>query len=155
MKIKEFVLLYALGAIGYMFIEIIWRGRTHWTMGILGGVCILMIYFIEHRFLFSVFVKALMSAALVTAAELATGLMVNDLLGLSVWDYSGMKYNIAGQISLVYSLLWYFLCIPVHILCRILKHHIFDAFSPRDMLKQKFLKGSREFGKRNELPEQQ
>ncbi|MBR5538672.1 MAG: hypothetical protein IKU61_02110 [Clostridia bacterium] len=135
MKIKEVTLLYAIGAIGYMFIEIVWRGSTHWTMGILGGMSILMIYFVEQSFSFSVLLKALLSAAFVTATELVAGLILNDLMGLSVWDYSDMRYNIAGQISLVYSFLWYFLCIPVHILCRIIKHHIFDVFSPCDTLK--------------------
>ena len=154
MRIKEILNIYAIGSVGYMFIEIVWRGCTHWTMGVLGGFCMLMIYFIENSFNFSRFIKAFMSACFITAAELVTGLVVNEILGLAVWDYSGMKYNLAGQISLVYSFLWYFLCIPAHILCRILKHRVFDVLPLGKMRKQKFLKGSREFGKRNELPEQ-
>ena len=154
MKIKEILTIYAIGSIGYMFIEILWRGRTHWTMGVLGGICLVMMYFIEHSFTVPLFLKAFMSASFVTAAELVTGLIVNEIFGLSVWDYSGMKYNLAGQISLVYSFLWYFLCIPALILCKIIKHRVFDVLPLGNMRKQKFLKGSREFGKRNELPEQ-
>ena len=32
-----------LGGLAYMGIELLWRGRTHWTMGVLGGVCFVLI----------------------------------------------------------------------------------------------------------------
>ena len=51
MKKREVLTVYAIGSIGYRMIEVLWRGRTHWTMGICGGVCFLFIYVSElvHR----------------------------------------------------------------------------------------------------------
>lgn len=34
MKKREVLTVYAIGSIGYRMIEVLWRGRTHWTMGI-------------------------------------------------------------------------------------------------------------------------
>ena len=38
--------------------------------------------------------------------QLATGLLLNRLLGLQVWDYAGQPGNLLGQICPAYSLLW-------------------------------------------------
>ena len=40
-------ILAALGGMLYMGVELLWRGRTHWTMGIVGGVCFVLIGGIE------------------------------------------------------------------------------------------------------------
>lgn len=56
---------------------------------------------------------ALAGAALVTAAEFAVGCVVNLLLGWNVWDYSGWRVQLLGQICLVFCLLWYLLCLGV------------------------------------------
>lgn len=128
MNFKEFLHIYAIGAITYMFIEILWRGYTHWSMGIVGGICFAIIYTIENVLKNTNFAtKALLSACSVTVIELITGLIVNKYFHLSVWDYSNMRFNFMGQISLVYSILWFFLCIPAHFLCRILRHRVFGA----------------------------
>ena len=35
--------LYCIGGVVYALIEIMWRGYTHWSMVILGGLCFLLI----------------------------------------------------------------------------------------------------------------
>lgn len=127
MKIKEFLMVYFIGSIGYRFIEILWRGETHWSMGIVGGICFLCMYGIDIRAKAPLYLRALYSAACVTAVEFVSGLILNIGLGLDVWDYSNLKFNLFGQVSLLYSVLWYFLCIPAHYLCRIVRHRIFGA----------------------------
>ncbi len=130
MNFKEFLHIYALGCIGYMFIEILWRGYTHWTMGLLGGICLCAIYIIDMTLAkASLFVKAFFSAGCITTLELLTGILVNLTLKLNVWDYSDLKFNFMGQISLIYSILWYYLCIPALILCKILRHRVFGVLS--------------------------
>lgn len=60
--------------------------------------------------------QALCCAALVTAAELAAGVVLNLWLGLGVWDYSQMPGNLWGQVCPQFALLWWGLCflfIPV------------------------------------------
>ena len=128
MKKREVLTVYAIGSIGYRMIEVLWRGRTHWTMGICGGVCFLFISVSElvHR-RWRLAVRALISTVWVTAVEFFSGLLINRVFRLGVWDYSGMRFNLCGQISLIYSILWYFLCIPAHLLCRIIRRRVFGA----------------------------
>lgn len=128
MNFKEFLHIYAFGCTGYMFIEILWRGHTHWSMGVVGGICFVAMYIIDIvKKEAHILLKAFYSAICVTAVELLSGLIINKLFGLAVWDYSNMKFNLLGQISLLYSILWFFLCIPALIMCRILRHRVFGA----------------------------
>ena len=55
--------------------------------------------------------QALACAALVTAVELVAGLILNVWLGLGVWDYSGIPFNLWGQICPRYAVLWWVLCL--------------------------------------------
>ncbi len=43
---------------------------------------------------------------MITAAEFAAGCILNLGLGLAVWDYSDMPFQLLGQICLPYSILW-------------------------------------------------
>ena len=62
-----------------------------------------------------------MGAVIITLVELATGMVVNHLLGLQVWDYSDVPMNIFGQVCLPYSLLWFGLSLPAMALCEVCK----------------------------------
>lgn len=55
--------------------------------------------------------QALACAALVTAAELAAGLILNVWLGLGVWDYSDLPGNFMGQICPQFAAIWFGLCL--------------------------------------------
>ena len=46
---------------------------------------------------------------IITGVEFVTGLIVNVWLGLKVWDYSNLPYNVLGQICLLYVFIWFFL----------------------------------------------
>ncbi|MBQ8836691.1 MAG: hypothetical protein IJ002_04190 [Clostridia bacterium] len=130
MKIKDFLYIYAIGCIGYSFVEVLWRGHTHWSMGIVGGICFTVMYLIDGKFENSnIYSKALLSAICVTGIEFISGIILNRYLHMNVWDYSGMKFNFLGQISLLYSIFWFFLCIPCHMLCKILRHRVFGVLS--------------------------
>ena len=59
-------------------------------------------------------------SAIVTGAELVTGMILNVWLGLGIWDYSGMPFNYKGQICLPFSILWIFVSIAAIVLdCQI------------------------------------
>jgi len=77
-------------------------------MFVVGGVCFLIIGSINNYLSWSIgFVwQALIGAAAVTAVELVSGIILNIWLGLGIWDYSGLPFNLLGQICLYYSLIW-------------------------------------------------
>ena len=97
-----------LGIIGgtlYLFVELVWRGHTHWTMGVLGGICFTLFGCLT-LFKIPLYIKALIGTLLVTCLELCAGFILNIWLKLSIWDYSGLPYNLYGQICVPYALLW-------------------------------------------------
>lgn len=111
MEFLKQIILFYMGGAGYMFLEFFWRGRSHGSMFLLGGLCFLLIGRLWQRFRsIPPAIRMLLSAMLVTALELVTGLLVNR--NYRVWDYRKMPLQFGGQICLSYSLLW----IPVSFL---------------------------------------
>ena len=102
--------LAVIGGLVYMGIEILWRGYTHWSMGVLGGVCFALIGLLDevqdHP---PLWLQMLEGAVIVTVLELLVGLVVNRWLGWNVWDYSDMPFNLWGQVCLPFTAAWFFL----------------------------------------------
>ncbi len=110
---KEAITVTLSGAAIYSVIEIIWRGFTHWTMAIAGGVSFLFIHIVNIRTeRKSLFKKCAAGSGIITTIEFVTGVLVNKVFSLNVWDYSNRPFNIMGQICPLYSILWFFLTIP-------------------------------------------
>lgn len=105
--IKKYVLLFILGAVGYAAMETIWRGHTHWSMMIAGGLCFILFSLAAEALRGrSILLKAVTCAVGVTAIEFIFGVVFNIYLGMGVWDYSHVPFNIMGQICPMFSLLW-------------------------------------------------
>lgn len=100
--------LFCLGGAAYSVIELLWRGRTHWTMAVLGGGLFVAIGLLNEvlSWRMSLALQAVLGALVVTGAELCAGVVLNLWLGLGIWDYSALPLNLWGQISLRYALLW-------------------------------------------------
>lgn len=110
-------LLFLTGGFGYYLLEVLFRGHSHWTMGLCGGICLVGIYFINRRFAKSSYtLRATLCAMLITGVEFTAGCILNLWLGLSIWDYSALPYNLLGQISLLFSGIWFFLSFGICIL---------------------------------------
>lgn len=125
--LKTFLLFFTGGA-GYYLIELLYRGYSHCSMAICGGICFFLIYFSNLRFSHkSIFLRSLAGAVIITVVEFFTGCVVNIALCLSVWDYSSMPLNLFGQICLPYSFLWFLLCFPINLLCRIYREKVFTV----------------------------
>lgn len=104
--------LFCLGGTGYALIEILWRGFTHWSMFITGGLVFIGLGIIEENLKNKIFlVRCLTGTLFVTLAELFVGIWVNITLKLNVWDYSEEFGNILGQICIRYSFYWFLICI--------------------------------------------
>lgn len=117
--------LFIIGAVGYGLIEVLWRGKTHWSMLIAGGICLMALYRINMIISPMTLVeKCFIGACVITVIELVMGCLFNIILKMNVWDYSGLNFNYMGQICLRYSLLWFLLCIPVYSLCEFLEKYI-------------------------------
>lgn len=96
------------GGCVYYAIEVMWRGYSHWTMAALGGICFVLIGGINELFTWEMplALQGVIGAAIVTALELVSGIILNLWLGLGIWDYSNQPFNVLGQICPLFSILW-------------------------------------------------
>lgn len=121
----ELLPVFALGSILYGLTEIMWRGWTHWTMLLCGGLCFTLMYLVSGSEL-SLFKKWLLSTCIITTVEFVAGCIVNLRLHWQIWDYSSMPFNLLGQICPQFILMWFALSIPGTALCTLL-HRLFTA----------------------------
>ena len=105
MKIWKNCLLFYTGGTVYLSLELLYRGRSHGSMFIAGGLCFLLIgqlNRVEPKL--SLPLRALVGAAIVTMVELGAGMLVNRKY--QVWDYRNQPGNFMGQICPLFSALW-------------------------------------------------
>lgn len=113
----EFMYVFLFSGVGYGFLEILWRGYTHWSMLVTGGICGTVIYFVASYANIPYIMKILLCTAIVTSVEFIVGCIVNLNLGWNVWDYSNQFLNFKGQICIMYSFLWLLISIILVPIC--------------------------------------
>ena len=63
--------------------------------------------------------------------EFWTGVLVNRVMHLGVWDYSAAPFNLLGQICLPFTLLWFPLCGIGILLDRGMRRALFGTPAPQ------------------------
>lgn len=137
-KVIKPAALFCVGGSIYITIEILWRAfrgsdPTHWTMFILGGLCFLAIGAINEYFTWEMpfWLQSAIGAVVVLALEFVFGCVLNLWLGLNVWDYSDVPFNILGQVCLPFAFAWFFLAAVGVVLDDYLRYWLFDEERPR------------------------
>jgi len=132
-KIGEMLILFIIGGLIYMGIELLWRGHTHITMMIAGGLCFILIGVVNTYLPWGLNLvwQTAISVAIIKVVEFIVGLIVNVWLGLNVWCYADLTFNIMGQISLLFTILWIPLAIFAIFLDDWLRHWLFGEEKPR------------------------
>lgn len=107
MRIWKNAVLWYIGGMCYITMELLWRGWSHGSMFVVGGLCFLLIGNINTFFPdMPVLMQSVLGACMVTMMELLSGLYINVYLGLHVWDYSALPYSFLGQVCMSYFFLW-------------------------------------------------
>lgn len=105
MKLWKSAVLFYLGGTAYLTLEFAWRGQSHGSMFMLGGLCFLLLGgWVARMERLPLALRAVLGAGVVTVLELLTGLLVNR--EFTVWDYRSLPLNFLGQICANFSLLW-------------------------------------------------
>jgi len=114
-RIFEFVFFIIFGGSVYYLLEILYRGRSHYSMFLCGGILFYWISLFNRRYSSSLHLitKMILCTFIITFLELLFGILFNLYLEKQVWDYSNQFYNYKGQICLTFSILWFFLSCPV------------------------------------------
>ena len=113
------MLLWFWGGTVYFMLEVVYKTATghperiSWTMLV---VAILLTVPVERcgaqlPWACPLWLQAVACAALVTAAELVAGLILNVWLELGVWDYSQLPGNLWGQICPQVAAVWWVICL--------------------------------------------
>lgn len=112
-KVSEYLFLWCMGGCIYYSFEMLFRGFSHWSMFILGGLC-LMFCFWQGQILnwtAPLWLQVLRCVIFVTACEFITGIIVNKWMGWGVWDYSDQPFQLFGQICLPFAVIFSGLCV--------------------------------------------
>ncbi len=124
-KFLEYATVFWIGGVVYSMLEILWRGYTHWSMTLTGGVCFAVLYFLHvYTRGLSFVLRCVLGAITITAAEFFAGCIVNLWLQWEVWDYSDLPMNLLGQVCPLFSVFWLVLCAAAAPVCRRLAKQI-------------------------------
>lgn len=113
------VLLWFFGGALYFLLEVAYKTATgaperiSWTMLVLAVILCVPVERAGYQLPWEcpLWLQALVCGALVTATELASGLVLNVWLGLNIWDYSDLWGNLWGQICPQFAATWWALCL--------------------------------------------
>lgn len=131
-KLSESLMLLALGGTIYYTLEMLFRGFSHWSMFLLGGLCF---WFIGWQGLWihwrdPLWRQVLRCTLFVGAGEFTTGILVNKWMEWNVWDYSDQPFHLFGQVCAPFLILFSGLCTLGIFLSAYLLHWIYKEAKP-------------------------
>lgn len=107
-KLSEYLFLWALGGAIYYSFEIMFRGFSHWSMFLLGGLCFLFFDWQGSLTKWSdpMWMQVIRCTIFIVASEFTTGIIVNKWFDWKVWDYSDQPFQLFGQICLPFAVIF-------------------------------------------------
>ncbi len=131
-QILKYLLLFNLGGISYYYIEVLFRGYSHWSMYVLGAICFLFCSIQnEQRYWDAPLWKQVIRCTVfVLCGEFITGCIVNLWLGWNVWDYSMEPFNLLGQICFKMAFLFAGLCLVAIVMDDVIRWLVFEEEEP-------------------------
>lgn len=136
-RVIKWATLFTIGSLLYFEIELNWRyvvGHlpVHWSMPIVGGMLFVVLGGINEVFSWDMplVLQGIIGAIVCTASEFAVGCIVNIGLGLHVWDYSHVPFNLKGQVCLPFALAWFALSVIAVVLDDWLRYKLFGEEKP-------------------------
>ena len=132
MRFLKHLILFVIGGVAYVCIELLARGFSHWTMFVVGGLCFFLVGAINEVTPKMALVKQMaISCVIITAIEFLSGCILNIGLGLDIWDYSDEFGNLFGQICLKHSCYWFLLSLVGIVLDDYIRYRLFQEPKPK------------------------
>ena len=130
--IVKYLFLFGIGGGVYILIELLYRGYSHWTMLILGGLSFVLVGILNEFFSWKmpIELQMLIGGGTITLLELVMGIIVNIKLHWNIWDYSDMPINFKGQVCLTFSLMWILLSGVIIVVDDYIRYLLFDEEKP-------------------------
>lgn len=128
---KKFI-SFLFGGTLYFCVEIMTRGYSHYSMFICGGLSFIFVgmagkFILEKSTCPEMAIASIMlvGSLIITTMELVTGVIVNIIFDMRVWDYSDMYCNVLGQICPLFSGFWAMISLPCVYLDSMMRKYIF------------------------------
>ena len=108
-KAVKLLVVFVFGGLSYGAVEVVCRGYTFISMGIVGGACVVMLHLLndERRNGMKLNTLLLISSFFIVSCELFAGEILNRSLKMNIWSYKSLPLNFDGQICLIYAFAWY------------------------------------------------
>lgn len=129
----KYLFLLCVGGSIYYLVEVLYRGYSHYTMFFVGGICFILIGLLNEGMSWDLCIEKQVGLGLaaVLIVEFISGCILNLWLGLHIWDYSKLPFNILGQICLPFALLWIPLVVIAILLDDSIRYTFFDEQRPK------------------------
>ena len=118
--LKRLVQLFFIGCFSgfiYTSIQVMFRGRTDYTMYILAFIVGIFIFILNNTILefdTDFGIQVLVCTAFSTLMQFIFGILFNQ--DYHIWDYRNMPFNCGGQVCLPFTLVWAMICAAAIIL---------------------------------------
>lgn len=124
----KYCLLFLVGFFGYMIMELLFRGYTYFTMGVLGGITILLLDKLNSKISWDMdlLLQGCIGSVLITTMELIVGEYIKINRLQEMWNYSNVMLNFDGVICLPYSLLWIIVSLFAIFVADSINYYLFD-----------------------------
>lgn len=138
--VSKILFLFAFGGTIYYGIELLFRGHSHPSMFLLGGICFVLCGGLNEIFPenISIWIQMFVCTLIITFLELIFGYILNIRLKLGVWDYSRQPFNFKGQICLLFSVIWFLLGGAAIVVDDFLRQWLYDEKSVHYIVSIKF-----------------
>lgn len=109
-KIISLFIMFNISGLIYILLELLWRGRSHWTMFICAGLCGLVMANVNNNLLkfdTDFRIQVLVSALCCSMFEFLFGIIFNG--DFTIWDYRGMWGTIhwlGDQVNILFFGVW-------------------------------------------------
>ena len=130
-NILKHLILFLIGGSVYYALEMLWRGYSHWSMFIVGGVAFILVGLINEYFTYDIplWKQCWISMIIITILEFVSGCILNLWLGLDIWNYTVL--DILGQVSLPFMAIWFGLSVVGIVLDDLLRWKLFNEEKPQ------------------------
>jgi uncharacterized membrane protein len=97
----------------YLLIEVLYKGNTYWQMAIIGGVAGMLVGLINKVLPWKtpLWQQGIIGMFIATICEFIGGCYLNLHMHYNMWSYSGLPFNLYGQICIYFSLAWFFVAL--------------------------------------------
>lgn len=131
-NLAKSAVIWVIGGLIYGIVESLWRGYTHWTMILLAAVLSIPLDAFNERIGWDwpLWLQAVTGGTIVTVGEFVAGVILNLWLGLGIWDYSGIRGNLLGQICVQFWFAWCGLSLVAIVLFDFIRYRLFGEDRP-------------------------